>query len=139
MVDVLYSKAWNHFVNANFFTFFFGNGADSTYILLGNRAHNDWFELLTNQGVVGVIVFAILWMEIFRCWRKAKKQKYVFIVFGLCIILFFNKSLFSMWYNSISPVACLPFAWCMAKIEGFRKEPQYLRKFNNIDLKYDKQ
>ena len=135
--DALYSKAWESFFNADFITAFVGNGADSTYVILGNRAHNDWLELLTNQGLIGFIIYATLWIQIFIYWREIRTRKFIFVLLGAIIILFFNKSLFSMWYNSISPIACIPFAWCMAKIDEYRKQQLYL--YNKpIGLKYNK-
>ena len=126
--DILYSKAWNSFINADLITILFGNGADSSYIILGNRAHNDWFELLTNQGVVGIVTYAILWIEIFKYWRKVKNNKFIFVIYGLVLTLFFMKTLFSMWYNSISPVACLPFAWCIAVIDSKQSNLRTIQK-----------
>lgn len=135
--DVLYLKAWENFLNADFFIFLFGNGADSTYVILGNRAHSDWLELLTNQGLIGFIIYVTLWIQIFLNWTKIKTNRSVFVILGSIVIIFFMKSFFSMWYNSISPIACIPFAWCMAKIDEYRKQQLYL--YNKpIGLKYDK-
>ena len=113
--DVLYNKAWDHFINkSSFTTMLLGNGADSTYCIIGNRAHNDWLELLMNQGLLGVFVYLFFWFSIFKTWLRNKSQKFIYAVLGSIIILFFLRTLVSMLYNDLSPIACLPFAWCMA-------------------------
>ena len=117
--DVLYSRAWKQFEDGSLLNVIFGYGADSTYTILGNRAHNDWLELLINQGIVGVLVYAILWFEIFRCWVKSKtnSNSLIFIVMGSIIIIFFMKTMFSMLYNDLSAIIAIPFAWCIASID----------------------
>lgn len=116
--DELYGKAWSLIVKSpSLITFLFGHGADSTYGLLGNRAHNDWLEIMLNQGVLGVILYANLWFQIFKIWFRSKSQRYTYIIMGAAIILFFPKTLFSMLYNELSPIACLPFVWCITNVE----------------------
>ena len=125
--DVLYSRAWSSFIQApSFINTLIGYGANSTYHLLGNRAHNDWFEFMVNQGLLGLIVYAIFWVELFKVWRESKTQRFVFIVFSSVLLIFFFKSIFSMMYNDLSAVACLPFAWCLAVIDS--KPKRYKRK-----------
>ena len=116
--DLLFSKAWNQFANGSLFTIIFGHGADSTYHLVGNRTHNDWLELLVNQGLLGVIVFLSFWLKIFKYWISLKKMNsYIYFILGSTLILFFSKTVFSMFYNDLSPIACLPFVWCIASVD----------------------
>ena len=117
--DELYGKAWFLIVGSpSLTTFLFGHGADSTYGLLGNRAHNDWFEIMLNQGILGVILYANLWFQIFKIWFRSKSQRLTYIIMGATIIVFFPKTLFSMLYNDLSPIACLPFVWCVTNAEA---------------------
>ena len=128
--DDLFSKAWIQFSEkSSFFNIILGNGADSTFSLLGNRAHNDWLEVLVNQGIIGFLIYAYLWIQIFKLWIRSKTNKFIYIVFGLIVISFFMKSMFSMLYNDLSAIACLPFAWCVASID---KQQRFVRrKFQN--------
>lgn len=125
--DVLFTKAWDVFINGSLLTILFGHGADSTFSLLGNRAHNDWLEFLVNQGLLGVFIYALFWIQIFRAWVRSKSHNY--IVLGIIVILFFSRTLFSMLYNDLSPIACIPFAWCLASVD---KEYCVVRRYKNI-------
>ena len=124
--DDLFSKAWIQFSErSSFFNIILGNGADSTYSILGNRAHNDWLELLINQGLVGVLIYAYLWIQIVKLLLKSKTNRFMYIVFGLIVTSFFMKTMFSMLYNDLSSIACLPFAWCVASVD---KQNRFVRK-----------
>ena len=120
--DLLYARAWETFKSGDLINVVFGYGADSTYTLLGNRAHNDWLELLINQGIIGVLVYAFFWYQIFWYWFKSKSSIFTFAVLGSIVIIFFMRTLFSMLYNDLSPIACLPFAWCIAKKDSAIKK-----------------
>ena len=120
--DVLYSKAWDHFINnSSLFTILFGNGADSTFSIIGNRAHNDWLEILLNQGLLGVLIYAYFWIQILKVWRKTRHDVIIFAVYGAAIIVLLPRTLFSMMYNDLSPVVCMPFTWCLAAIDANRR------------------
>lgn len=124
--DDLFSKAWIHFSEkSSFVNFLFGYGADSTYSILGNRAHNDWLELLINQGLIGFLIYAYLWIQLVKLWLKSKTNRFMYFVFGLIVTSFFMKTMFSMLYNDLSSIACLPFAWCIASID---KQNRFVRK-----------
>ena len=71
----------------------FGFGFASSLSLsgTGNFAHNDWLELLTNYGLLGVVVFFSLFMSASRKlgsnhWDKDKK----IILFSILLILGVN-------------------------------------------------
>ena len=79
--DILFSRAWDYFENkSTFLTIILGNGADSTYSILGNRAHNDWLEFLINQGVFGFFVYAHFWITIIYIWLKHKSWNFFYMV-----------------------------------------------------------
>ena len=58
--DIIYSNIWNTWLNSDFFHLLFGYGF-AAYLKLsgtGNFAHNDWLEILSNFGLLGVIILA---------------------------------------------------------------------------------
>ena len=63
--DIIYSNIWNSWLNSNSFHFLFGYGfAASIKITGGSFAHNDWLEILSNFGLLGVIIFAVLFYQV---------------------------------------------------------------------------
>lgn len=87
------------------FAIMFGNGADATIDIAGNYAHNDWLELLINQGVMGVIIFILFYIGWFKTYLSLRGAvpKNVSIAFGLALIGSFGSSIFSMAYTAFGP------------------------------------
>lgn len=104
------------YMNADAFNFLFGFGADGT-ARTGVFAHNDWLEMLFNQGPLGLIVFFVFWINWFRLWRRqsAKKTDMAFLL-GLLFISNFPKTFFSMWYSAANIFVTLPLGFCLANI-----------------------
>lgn len=87
------------------FAIIFGNGADATIDIAGINAHNDWLELLINQGVIGVIVFFLFYVSWFRTYLSLRRTvpKNVSTAFGLALIGSIGSSIFSMAYTAFGP------------------------------------
>lgn len=101
--DMLLLKLFNAWLGFDFFSLLFGKGADATISIAGNYAHNDWFELLINQGLLGITLYICYFLGLYFEIKKAKKtcRTYSTPLLLLFIILFVS-SLFSMSYSSIS-------------------------------------
>lgn len=84
------------FLDANPFQMLFGRGAWATLEVSTNLAHNDWLEILTNQGLVGIYIFASFWYTFFQAWRKSKKNTTLYTLLGLLFITHFTRTFFSM-------------------------------------------
>lgn len=81
----------------NLLQFLFGRGANATLKIFENYAHNDWLELATNQGLLGIIIYAFYYITFFRCWKRTKATP-VYEGMGVIFIMFFLMTLFSMSY-----------------------------------------
>lgn len=79
----------------------FGAGANATVKYVSKYAHNDWVELLINQGLLGVAIYVFYWLILIRAWRKSKIQKGLKSAFGIIIIIMLLKTMFSMSYTDI--------------------------------------
>lgn len=101
--DMLYSNAIEHIFNdTTIFEFLFGTGADSSVGVLTNFAHNDWLEIGINQGLVGVLLYVFYFISFFQLWRKGRKiNGYLNSALGLCFIICFIATFFSMSYNNM--------------------------------------
>lgn len=113
--DDMYAHFWSHFTNeTDMFKFFFGNGANATLNIGINYAHNDWLELAINQGVLGLVVYAIYWLCFWSTIRSVKHNRTAKLVLTLTFISFFIKTMFSMSYTGYSMMACSVFGYYLA-------------------------
>ncbi len=117
--DVMYPAMLRYFLEeANTLNFLFGGGADYTFTVIGDYAHNDWFELAINNGLLGII----LYMSFFFASRFdikllfMQKQKIAATTIAMSTIILFARSLFSMSYWNIPVVATLILGYCLAQI-----------------------
>lgn len=102
----------------------FGYGADGT-LQFGNYAHNDWLEMLFDQGILGFCVFSAFWITFFRIWRnEVRKKTDIAFLLGLIFICNFPKTLFSMWYSVANTFITMPLGYCLAQIYRTKKEKQ---------------
>lgn len=98
--DYIYSDLWNHFIEeSSIIEMLFGNGAWSTLRFTQNFAHQDWLEILTNQGLLGIAVYGYFWVKFIAMWRNSKTDDLVRLISGMLIIIYFIKSVFSMSVN----------------------------------------
>lgn len=103
--DVIYTRIWRAWWdNVNDWShFLFGYGfASSLRISGGTYAHNDWLELISNFGLVGVTIYFFLilvgYSYLFKKgWGNVNdKALLLSIMVTWCLT-----SLFSMWYTSV--------------------------------------
>jgi O-antigen ligase len=101
--NLIYSNIWNTWLNSDSFHFLFGYGfaASIKVSKLGLFAHNDWLEILSNFGLLGVIILATLFYQGFKLcfnkeWSSDKR-----ILMAAIISSAFATTLFSMWYTSL--------------------------------------
>ena len=94
----------------------FGSGADATLRIGQNYAHNDWWEILIDQGLFGLVIYTVFWIELFKQWRKSKDLPTVYYLFGCCLIILFLKTLFSMSYSMIAFPVSLCLGYSLAQL-----------------------
>ena len=80
-----------------------GNGADSTLRYMGDFAHNDWLELLLNEGLFGIFLYLVYWVQSVRFFFNRRKCIPVEIstILGLTVLACLSKSFFSMSINDM--------------------------------------
>lgn len=99
--EVGYPYMFNHWLHdPNPFTFLFGNGTAQTVSVWGNFGHNDWLELLIDNGVFGVVVYALLIGSGFYYVIKKIRDPYLKLPAFLCMLIWFLETIFSMGYPS---------------------------------------
>lgn len=101
--SLMYKKLYEVFkTESSFAQMLFGRGAWGTLTVNMNFAHNDWLEILINQGVIGVIIFAVYWILFYMETRNKKRSPSsrfcLFLIFFICI----SKTIFSMSYSDMN-------------------------------------
>lgn len=100
--DFIYTKILNYWYHSdNLLKYFFGFGfAYSLKITNGLFAHNDWLELLSNIGLVGVSAYLVLYyssIKVFKDYKWISVEKYLLLSVMLVWLL---SSMVSMWYTN---------------------------------------
>lgn len=119
--DEIYSALLHHFFHdANVFQMFFGMGAEGTVKIFRAWAHNDWIEILTNQGVLGIFVFSFYWLAFrYNCLNKRLSLEARFALKYLFII-FFLRTLFSMSITDMNIYSSSMMGYALA--DGFKRD-----------------
>lgn len=121
--DEIYEHFWNHFKNeTDNVKFIFGNGANATLGIYINYAHNDWLEIAINQGVLGLVTYALYWLCFLKTIWNTKHNKTARLVLSLAFISFFVETIFSMSYTGYSMMACTTFGYCLAHCQDQEDE-----------------
>lgn len=98
------------------FDLLFGRGAMATIKMFDNYAHNDWLELMVCQGVLGVTLYLIFFIQLITALIKEKESLLKISLFLLFIALFLP-TLYSMSYNSVSFSLSCYFGYIASKIK----------------------
>lgn len=96
--DIL--NAWYNSGNLINWLLGFGLAGSVTHSQIGSAAHNDWLEMLANFGLLGVVVFAILFYTALTKIRKPDWGKGLNILLLAIIFMWFSTSIYSMSYVS---------------------------------------
>lgn len=131
--NVIYSKIYNYWKDSkNMTNLFFGYGLWSSIKIAGNAAHNDWLELLSNCGLMGIFIYSLLFYNLFVTIKKTKEinRKYMLL---MILVIWFMKTLFSMAYMEMNtaPLMIL-LGWTYGSIENNSKNIKNLRTGINV-------
>lgn len=108
----LLSYFWN---DTNILTILFGNGAYATLDIVFGVAHNDWIEILINQGLMGIGVYLVYFMLFIKSWRRLKNNYIAYTGVGLILLIAFLRTFFSMSYGSMEIYLTIPLGFFLAQ------------------------
>ena len=95
--DSLFTNLIDHFLyKANLFQILFGMGAEGTIKVTYNYAHNDWLELLTNQGLLGLVAFFLYWIFFYKTIKSSNEDSMSRFVLKYIYVIMLLRTLFSM-------------------------------------------
>ena len=120
--DIIYAKAWSIWLNSNNIVhYLFGYGFQGMYRLTTRMAHNDWFEILVDYGLIGVFCYLCIFIY-FLNYIVHQSSKNVAIKYSLYSIFFiwFFKSFYSMGFCEEALVfLSIPFGICVNSSRDF--------------------
>lgn len=101
--DYLYGRLWGDWVDEpNLGIQLFGSGMGQTINKAGNYAHNDWLELLIDNGLIGGILYAGIFISLIMFMKKhSRTPKILVLSVNMWLLSWFMRSWFSMGYLSI--------------------------------------
>ena len=90
-------------INSTWYEIWFGNGLLSTFSVVGRVAHNDWVQVFYDLGIVGVLIFLLIHLNILTLLRSLfKKQSELFVPCVAGYTIFICKSLTGGWLHYTS-------------------------------------
>lgn len=100
--DRIYSDIFSGWYNSgNIINLIFGYGfAGSQQLASGSFAHNDWLELLSNYGIVGVFIYLLLFFSAFKLIKNPNLSNDKKLLLICVVSTWFLITLFSMGYTS---------------------------------------
>ena len=115
--DYIYATLWYAFLeNGSLFHCLLGFGAHSTISIAGNSAHNDWLELLINNGLLGIVLYAWYWRKFASLKNIIEDENTRCTTVAYCIT-FFMLTLYSMSYNNMDIFSTMGLGYCVAKAD----------------------
>lgn len=129
--DIIYSHLWDTYINeTNPLVLLLGRGANATLKVGPNYAHNDWLELITNQGLLGVVVYIYYFVALLKDIRRVKRINRTYSnVLSMVLLILFSRTLFSMSYNSISIALALAIGLTLANSNAIKNQSMsYIRR-----------
>ena len=104
--------------DANIFEKLFGAGADATLRVYGLFAHNDWLEIMVDQGAMGIIIYLWYWFMFYKNNKKFAKGSLEYMVLTTILVTCFSRCFFSMSYNVIPISTSLLMGYCLAQYKN---------------------
>lgn len=121
----MYPEIWASFWSGNILTFLFGYGAGGTLANLGYGAHQDWLETLYNFGIIG---FGLLFSYVVTILhqRKNSSSDEIKYLFGLVLIIYLGKTLFSMSIHDSTLMITSLLGFCIGESTNHNSNYHYL-------------
>lgn len=99
--EKMYNFFWEYWNNDTWCGYICGNGMSQTVNIGGNYAHNDWLELLINNGLIGASIYLLFFLLLFRYVIKMNISMHLKCAACLCSLVWFLKTLLSMGYTDL--------------------------------------
>lgn len=103
--DTIYSKIWSAWFNSDsIMNLLFGFGFCSSVGFAGNYAHNDWLELLSTAGLLGIMIYVLYYLQFISILNNKTFETDAKHMLILILVASFITSLTSMCYCDVDHV-----------------------------------
>lgn len=120
--DDIFSIFYNYYMNNyNIIQKLFGGGAENTICISTNYAHNDWLEILINNGLLGFMIYLYYWIVLYVTCKRSIDNEELYLLLGLYLIIYFLMTFFSMSYSSIQIYSCVCFGYALYLLKNRRR------------------
>lgn len=100
--DIAYYMLLDYWLQNDLYHQIFGNGMSYSVVIWGNYAHNDWLELLSSNGIIGVLLYFYIFIAMFKILRYKNLDYIDKISVSLIIVTSLCRSLYSMNYTALT-------------------------------------
>lgn len=97
--DVIYSTIWDYWLLSDPWNMIFGYGFDASIDIAGRSAHNDWLELLSATGLVGIVIYFTFFVSVVKLINISTISIYDKTMLMMIFTIWVFLSMFSMAYN----------------------------------------
>ena len=112
----------NYLLNqVDLITFLFGAGADGSWLVFGEVAHNDWFQMAIDYGLIGFVIYLIYWLDILKN-RKSFDNNPLIQPYTLFIIIELMKTFFSFSIIQLPIYETCIVGYCLSEVRKNRKQ-----------------
>lgn len=119
--DVIYKNLLDVWINDfSVIGKLFGVGGMGTVKVVGMYAHNDWLEILFDNGVLGVLLFINYWKGLYRTAQNKRFTTDSRFCLLLILVIYGTKTFFSMSIGGMSIFVTSIFGFALA--DGFSDE-----------------
>ena len=113
--DVIFFFFYNYFLHRTTQEeFLIGKGANATLEIFGQYAHNDWLEIMINQGLFGLVVYLIYWWSFLLLCKKKHIVPQIKTALIILFVIYFMKTIFSMSYRDYTVYSTMTLGYCVA-------------------------
>lgn len=133
--DEIIDSLWSFFLDdASSLQVWFGSGANATLMHAANFAHNDWIEMLIDQGVIGLVILVAFYLSLYKDVRKMRNfNQVVYQSFRTVFIIVFVKAFFSMSICHMQPYETLLIGFYLYKLSEYTLDGRNEISFNLSD------
>ena len=135
--DIIYASIFNNWLGGNILQWFFGFGfaASPRVNDLRGFAHNDWLELLSNFGLLGVFLYFVLFYQGFKTVLSKDFDPHKKVMLSCVLMMWLFISMISMGYlESIFSIMVIVLAFLIGssipKEYGANQNPVMVRNAN---------
>lgn len=92
--DQMWSIIWSQIQSRDLLTLLYGMGSGASVKLLGTGVHNEWLEFLFTFGIIGVILYFVLFVSLLKRYSRLIRLRSVFAPqYGSAVAFFFLSGL----------------------------------------------